>query len=214
MAHECASGADVTGCGIGRPGACRRVRRSRSERRARGRAAVVVQLAVRRLLEPRGRVRALAVVVLQSFVRMLLVEWRRGLGIFVPEWKQEQEEAAVPNARGRMGELNRMRGFGMNSTPRSDTEGVAGGRMRSGSRRRPRPKVRRTKRPVSSMNRKQPPPLTTLPEISAATVRARPSLLLLPPTSEWCVRCGVVLDLGSEVCWLGCACDSSRGSDA
>ena len=99
MAHECASGADVTGCGIGRPGACRRVRRSRSERRARGRAAVVVQLAVRRLLEPRGRVRALAVVVLQSFVRMLLVEWRRGLGIFVPGWKQEQEEAAMPNGR-------------------------------------------------------------------------------------------------------------------
>ena len=76
------------------------------------------------------------------------------------------------------------------------------------------PPLRRTKRRVSSMNRKQPHPLTTLPGISAATVRARPSLLLLPPTSEWCVRCGVVLDFGSEVCWLGCACDSSRGSDA
>ena len=48
--------------------------------------SVVVQLAVRRFLEPRRRVRARGVVVLQSLVQVLLVfwwsgEWRRDLGI-------------------------------------------------------------------------------------------------------------------------------------
>ena len=64
-------------------------RRPRGERNARRRAAVVLQAAARRLLMWRALACVRAAVVVQSFVRMVLVVWERDRGTLMPHWRRE-----------------------------------------------------------------------------------------------------------------------------
>ena len=64
-------------------------RRSRGERNARRHATEVLQIAARRLLAWRAMARLRAAVVMQSFVRMVIVVWERDRGTLMPHWKRE-----------------------------------------------------------------------------------------------------------------------------